>query len=315
MGYSFFVRFSLVGSGWDIDADRLTLATGEGEELWISANGPLRDQTRFALRGTEYGTVEAAQDAGERALAALRVSLIQTHSPADFHSRKSMGQWSEEALTVTQGISDAAWEAEGAHPPRPVFGNESPGVIVHPSDELPIVIRGSAIGVATKVASALVDEYATAIRVARVDKAADLAFDLWSTSILMPSSDSRFLTLVNAVEALSDQQKIAGDELVGVKHLRSEVKKINLDPAVKQALYDRLIEREGVGVAIRRLLSSVSDKQYNDKTAPEFFRQIYGMRSRLTHGDGAPTHQEVAAVTDELGNLVRDLITRRYGGV
>ncbi|WP_314454033.1 hypothetical protein [uncultured Microbacterium sp.] len=312
MGYSFFVRFSLDGSGWNVDEDRLTLVARGSEELWIDANGPLRDASRLVLRGTEYETQDAAQEAGERALAALRISLVQTHSPADFHARRSMGQWSEEALAHAQEAGDAAWEEDGSHPPRPVLKNESPGVIVHPSDEVWCVIRGSATGVVVKVASALVDEYASAIEVARVDKAADLAFDLWSAASRMPSGDSRFLTLVNAVEALADQLPIAGEEREAINRLRSEVKRMDLEPDVRQSLLDRLIRRESVGMAIRRLLANVSDKVYDNESATDFFSRIYRMRSRLTHGDGAPTHHEVAAVTNELGNLVRDLITRRY---
>jgi len=35
------------------------------------------------------------------------------------------------------------------------------------------------------------------------------------------------------------------------------------------------------------------------------------MRSRLTHGDGAPTHIQVASVNPDLERFVRDLIDDR----
>lgn len=287
--------------------------THGSEELWIDANGPLRTATHFVLRGTEYDTYNAAQQAGERAFAALRISLIKTHSPADFHARKFMGQSSEEALALMQAAGDTQWEADGSHPPRPVITNENPGVVVHPSDEFWLVMRGSATGVAVKGASALADEFAPAMEFARADKAADLAFDLWTAAGLMPSGDSRFLTLVNAVEALAEQRPIEGEELAALNDLRSKVKTMDVEPAVKDSLLGRLVRREGVGLAHRRLLSTLSGRLYDGKSAPDFYRRIYDMRSRLTHADDAPTHQDVAAVTNELGTLVRDLIMRRYG--
>lgn len=315
MGFSFLVRFTLIGSGWDVDEDRLTLMRHGSEELWIEANGPLRTATRFVLRGTEYDTCDAAQQAGERALAALRISLVKTHSPADFHARKFMGQLSDEALALMQAAGDTHWEAEGSHPPRPVVKNEKPGVVVHPSDEFWLVMRGSATGYTVKVATTLADEFVPAMEFARADESADLAFDLWTAASLMPSGDSRFLTLVNAVEALAEQRPIEGAELKAINDLRSMVKAMDVEPAVKDALLGRLVRREGVGLAHRRLLSTLSGRLYDGKSASDFFRGIYDMRSRLTHGDNAPTHQDVAAVMNELGALVRDAIVRRYGGV
>lgn len=314
MGWSFFVRFSTIGSGWDVDDDQLILASRVSETLWIDTDGPLRTASHLVLRGTEYSTEDEAEDAGRHALAALRLSLVQTGTPADFLERKLMSQLSDDALALAGSAGNAAQEAEDPSAPRIVVVNQRAGVVPHPSNERYLSFRSSATGVAIKPAAPFVDGYQTAIRIARADEAADLAFDLWSAANLMPSIDSRFLTLVNAVEALTEQQPVNGEELEAVGRLRSAVKDMGLDPSLRDLLLGRLgdFRRESVGRAARRLLAqNVPDKLYDGMSAGKFFSGIYEMRSRLTHGAEAPSHHDVAAVTPELFNLVRDLIERR----
>jgi len=314
MGYSFFVRFSLIGSGWDVEEDRLTLVTRGREEIWISADEPLQTATHFALRGTEYPTEDDAIRAGSHALAALEISFIQTHTPADFLRRKSMGSISEEFLADIQRRADAARE-EGDDSPRTVLVNGRAGVIPHPSNEVHRSFVMSATGTVSKTASTLIDAYRIAIETAEPDDAAYTAFDLWSAANVMPSIDSRFLTLVNAIEALTVQRPIDGKELEAVEKLRSEVKSMDLGPDSKNNLLSRLrdLKRESVGRAAKRMLAqSVPEGVYDGKPATKFFSDLYDMRSRLTHGGAAPTHHEVAAVTADLSNLVRDVLQYRF---
>jgi hypothetical protein len=313
MTYSFFVRFSLIGSVFDTDSDQLALASNGSESLWLEAIGALRDASELTLRGTGYETPGAAEQAGELGLAALKLAFIRTLTPADFLERVLMGGMSAEALTAAQEAIDSARTEDEGEQPRVVVVPRRAGVLAHPSDVQPISFRLTGTGTVTKSTSALADAYDAAVRQARVDAAASLAFDLWSASTRMPSIDARFLTLVNAIEALIEQRPIEGVELEAVQRLEALVDDCDLEAGSRASLRGRLedFRRESIGRAGRRLSRRLDLERYDGKRASEFFTEIYDMRSRLTHGGEAPSHRGVADASVELDRFVRDLIANR----
>jgi len=303
----------LSGSQFDTDEDRLDLWSDSRESIWLSSDGPLRTATRLALRGTTYETEIDAYRAGERALAALRIAFIRTMTPADFLERTLMGGMSEEALAAAQQAVDRVQADEPSDAPRLIAVPKRSGVIVHPSDEQHLSFQTSGTATVTKSASGLAHAYQDAVQSASVDRGASLAFDLWSASVRMPSIDSRFLTLVNAIEALIEQRPTAGPELEAVEQLQAAVNGMELEEGSRSSLHARIddFRRESIGRAGRRLMRRLDPELYDGQRATQFFTGVYEMRSRLTHGDDAPPHPEIANASVELDRLVRDLIASR----
>ncbi len=71
------------------------------------------------------------------------------------------------------------------------------------------------------------------------------------------------------------------------------------------------LKTESVGKACRDFVNEyVDNKLYEDKSATDFFRQYYRIRSSLLHsGTAAPTTlDELSSLTNELDRLVADLL-------
>jgi len=274
--YSFLIRFSLVGSGFNVDDAELSLWTGGTESVWLEASGALKEASQITLRGTGYQSEASAFEAGEHAHAALRLAFVRTLTSADFLERTLMGGMPDAAIALAQKAIDEAVEP-GRPKTRAVVVHHRAGIQVHPADEQPISFSFSASGHAEKSAAALAEAYAVAAHEARPNRSGFLAFDLWSSAARMPSVDSRFLTFVNAIDALIHQRPTEGSELEVVERLQGVAEASQLDSASKASLNARLkdLRRESISRAGRRLAHRLDPHRYDSKNASQFFTDVY----------------------------------------
>jgi len=138
-----------------------------------------------------------------------------------------------------------------------------------------------------------------------------VAFALFNSAYFQPSSDSRFLTLISAIEALIEQESRSQAVIAAVERLKDLVAEAELTTDELTSLKGGLdnLRRESITQAGMRLVSSrLGTKMYGDDQAAAFFKRAYGVRSRLAHGS-FPCSKEVSATLGPLELLVSDLLT------
>jgi hypothetical protein len=126
----------------------------------------------------------------------------------------------------------------------------------------------------------------------------------------MPSSDSRLLTLVSAVEALVERGLLDADERAVVDQLVAAIGASDLSAGARDSLSARVSDlgNESIARAGRRLVSRLNPEQYGGLRPERFFTQCYELRSRLTHGSTPPPLDDIGNAAAELERMVRDLI-------
>jgi hypothetical protein len=141
-----------------------------------------------------------------------------------------------------------------------------------------------------------------------------LACDLFVQSRFESSPKSRHLTLVTALEVLSQRRKRSGRAAQLVEEFRETIKKAlrESDPAEKKELESLLgasndLRSESISAAIRRLAESVpSSGRIGNADPGDLVRTSYDARSQLTH-DGVTSHS-LTALFGPLEALVRQLV-------
>ncbi len=144
----------------------------------------------------------------------------------------------------------------------------------------------------------------------------ELAIELFNSSFFQHTSDSRFVVLMMAVEALLDPSPRSE---AAVAHVASMIKATqdagSLTGDERNSLLGSLkwLKAESISQAGRRLAGThLGTRCYMEKEAPAFFTYCYGIRSRLVHGNAPfPTQDEVGFAVGELEQFVSDLLSGR----
>jgi hypothetical protein len=141
-----------------------------------------------------------------------------------------------------------------------------------------------------------------------------LACDLFAQSRFESSPKSRHLTLVTALEVLSQRRKRSGRAAQLVEEFREEVKKAlrEADPSEETQLKSLMgavndLRSESISAAIRRLAESVPPSDLiGDSNPGDLARTSYDARSQLTHD--VVTSHDLTALLGPLEALVRQLV-------
>lgn len=299
MGFGFRILFEFVQNGLDVDHETLTLWDTGGERIWLQATNPLSGATRAALRGVTYATEDDARDAASRWLGTFVLALTRGHIDVDFLERRALGTWSDEALVVMQNAVGPSYQAI----------NERSGVLVHLADVEPVSVSVSATGTSRQPPGYFVEQFRSSVADAVLRDHTTLAYQLFSARGRFPT-DAQLLTMVSAVEALIDPQRVGEDEQVLIDELLQHVDESSLSVDRRVALHDRIghLRRESINHAGRRLSSGLRDREYDGMTPARFFTHVYAMRSSMSHGGRMPDAREVGNVLPHLTAFVRDLI-------
>lgn len=127
----------------------------------------------------------------------------------------------------------------------------------------------------------------------------------------MPSPDARFLTLMTAIETLirpEPRPAIARDFVTG---LIAQAKAAELPRPQRDSILGSLewLKSESISQAGRRLVATLGDRTYGQRTPSRFFTECYDLRSKLVHGSvPRPTFADVNGIVGELERLTRDLL-------
>jgi hypothetical protein len=88
-------------------------------------------------------------------------------------------------------------------------------------------------------------------------------------------------------------------------------------PSEEQALLVNglgMLKQESISRAGQRLAEGLGARTYSGQAPPEFFKDCYGLRSRLVHGSASyPSLDEVNDAGGALELFVRDLLTLPLG--
>jgi hypothetical protein len=304
----------------NVDADELVLAddvAGIGRVVLLArSESPmlLSQAEELVLRGEGYESEVEAEEAASRWVAGLRVALAGSLIGADFgrrgpaqHITPAGLEWLKELLLSTEGSEAARRVADGSlvvqdiHgtqiyecEPRPVFAALDLGLLVQRSPERLLRL----IGEATEKKMAVHDTE-------------ELAFELFSGSFFEPSADGRFLMLMMAVEVLTDPARRGEAATTHVDQLIAATHGAGLGPEETESLVNALgnLKRESINRAGQRLAETLGSRSYLEQSPANFFKQCYGLRSRLVHGNQPyPTFDDVNVQAGALELFVRDLL-------
>ena len=309
----------------NVDADELVLAddvAGIGRVVLLARSEspmPLSQAEELVLRGEGYESEVEAEEAASRWVAGLRVALAASLIGADFgrrgpaqHITPAGLEWLKELLLSTEGSEAARRVADGSlvvqhvHgtqiyecEPRPVFAALDLGVLVQRSPER--LLRLIAEAAEKKVA---------------VHDTEELAFELFSGSFFEPSADGRFLMLMMAVEVLTVPERRGEAATTHVDRLIAATHGAGLAPEETESLANALgnLKRESINRAGQRLAETLGSRLYLEQSPADFFKQCYGLRSRLVHGNQPyPTFDDVNIQAGALELFVRDLLLLAAG--
>lgn len=307
MTYSFRIRFNRSPT------DTIQLETSElvvpvtDQRLSIALRAcqdhlAIRDADQLALVGSGYDSSEEASAAGVQFQNALIVALARVRVGADFGHRAAKGMFTEHGLKwVEEQVGQRTL-------------NNVHGLMIFQSDPRPRFASTNATmtrGASPEVFMTAFTE--TAARNPVIAERDLLAYTLFNASFFQPTSDSRFLLLVMAVEALMKLAPRSADALTLVGALIDQTKASALAVDEKNSILGALcwLRKESISQASRRLVTErLGDRTYGDRTATDFFTYCYRLRSNLVHGKfPAPTFEEIGSAAAPLEVFVSDLLT------
>lgn len=268
----------------------------------LQANQPIRDADQLALIGDGYYSEKEATEAGLRFQNALMVALARVRVGADFGQRAAKGAFTEHGLKwVEDQIGQKAL-------------NNVHGLIVFPSEPKPRFVSmkaGFSRGASPEAfQEALLASIALEASLGDRDL---VSYSLFNASFFQSTSDSRFLLLVMAVEALIEPASRSPEAREHVDGLIAQTHSASLSEDEKNSMIGvlRWLRQESINQAGRRLASSLlGGRSYSNRSAADFFSYCYQLRSDLVHGNVPfPTFEEVGNAAGTLEVFVSDLLT------
>lgn len=257
---------------------------------------------QLLLVGNGYDSEEEARVAGTQLQNALIVALARVRVGADFGHRAAKGMFTEHGLKwMEEQIGQRAL-------------NNIHGLMVFETIPKPKFVASDAQMTRGAHPDAFVSALKKAIALNPTMPERDLlAYTLFNASFFQPTSDSRFLLLVMAVEALIDPAPRSPNALTHVVSLIEQTKSASLAADERNSILGALswLRRESINQSGRRLVTErLGAKVYDGRNAKDFFTYCYQLRSNLIHGNlPIPTFEEIGRVAASLEVFVSELLT------
>lgn len=307
LAYSFRIRFNCSPTDRiQLDADKLTVPTiDERLKIVLTArqnNLPICESDQLALIGSGYRTAEEANIAGNEYQNALIMALARVRVGADFGHRTAKGMFTEDGLKWVEGKSGQR------------MLNNVHGLMVFQSNPKPHFVSANAkVTRGTNPEIFLANFTRTIAARPQITSRDLLSYTLFHASFFQPSSDSRFLLLVMAFEALIEPDSRSADSQAHINLLIQQTKSSSLSSDEKNSILGTLrwLHKESINQAGRRLAAErLGCRVYGGKIAKDFFSYCYKLRSNLVHGNlPAPSFEEVGSAAATLEAFVSDLLT------
>jgi hypothetical protein len=127
-----------------------------------------------------------------------------------------------------------------------------------------------------------------------------LAFVLFNSSFFQPGADARFLLLTMAIEALIEPTQKSFEAIQLVDGFIKQTKESAVQRSERDSLIGSLkwLRYESISKAGQRFAKEkLGDKCYEGRSAPDYFADIYSIRSSLVHGKVPfPSFDEINAL-------------------
>lgn len=308
MHYSFRIRINRSNRNFiNSDLTEVRLASQEtGLTLFLRSaihKTSIKEADHLVLAGEGLRSEEAASEAGQRFEEAFMIALAKGRIGADFGDRAPKSFFTEHGL---RGFFPSG--------ERPTLNNIH-GLMVYPSEPKP---QFAALPPPTLMTGITVETFqaefgAAAERNRKLTDRERIAFVLFNSSFFQPGADARFLLLTMAIEALIEPAQKSSEAMQLVDGFIEQTKKSAVQRSEKESLIGSLkwLRDESISKAGQRLVrEKLGDKCYEGRSAPDYFADIYSIRSKLVHGKRPfPTFQEINAKAAPLEVFVSDLLT------
>jgi hypothetical protein len=303
--YDFRLRFNLAETyridSDSADLDLLTLQTGELIELRSGGIGsPIKEHNRVAILGKSFVSREEAGAAAEKCKRVLLYWAVQQRVGIDF------GDGRQRSTMTKAGLK---WmEEKCGHPCR----NDIHGIDVYEHKEDIRFVRTNMKAILGKSPHNLITIFQREFLNSRqLTEKQVLASEIYASSFFDISARSRFITLVTAVEALTEQRKYSAnlqglvDELV---RIANQTTIDDIDETSKNSVISRLgdLRSQSITQAAGKLVGNLlPEKTFGGKSAIDFFKFCYNIRSRLLH-DGKIVDKSIHIL--ELANRIEAFV-------
>ncbi|MEQ6896563.1 hypothetical protein [Microbacterium sp. KR10-403] len=314
MTYAFRMTFRIPeGNRIGHDGPVLILRDGPAPRVTIQPRAmdqTIKQEQRFTLKGEGYQTEGEADEDGNRWISALALGSVAGLVPVDLEGRKPRGQFSQAFLDQVSLPTGETVELRSDQPGLEVFSEDQP------TSWLGFEGNAEAVRNAATTVDAVRRAYDENLR---PDERTMLAIDLYSAAESTGDADARFLMLMSAVEAMIVTEKRSDEQVAVLKGLRQEISEMtDLDPEDRDQLASAVIglRFESISAAGRRLAESLAPRTYGEKSAVDFFRRAYDVRSNLVHGNPGKKRPSIDVVRELTGPMiffVHDLILTHGG--
>lgn len=307
--YHIRVRFR-IHRNWFLDhegSDFDVGASSRGDNYALSAldGASIKEAQWLVLKSTGKGfsTKDEAVHAGRRAKSAIAWSSARMRVGVDLGDDKSHGGASEY-------LKKRAMEESGIR-----LLNDPHGLVVYEEDTLHptrfMSVGGEPQG--GRPISAFEDYFLQAVHVdLRLTDKETLAFELYGLSHFESAPRARFVTLISAIETISETKPRNAEALKHVERLIKFTHNSGLPRSEINSLLGHLgwLKRESISKAGRDLVGTLLESnEYGGEQAKDFFQHCYNLRSELLHG-GKPKDDTVnlGLLVVHLDHLVADLL-------
>lgn len=289
-------RLSLEEPAWRLsEQPAVVLKPADGSDT-------LSQAARLQVVGGPYPSEQAARQAGERWRDQLTRALATLNIGADFGDRTAGGGFTQAGLAAFYPLENVT------------VLNDAHGLMVYEAEgEVRFARVGAASGQARSSRERSGEALANKSVASPLPPAARLAYDLYAASFSESNEDARFLLLMMAIETLLEVRRRAGQSLQLVENWLLQACQLPPGPERDSLLGSlRHLSSESISSAGRRLARSLGDATFQNESAETFFRNCYGLRSRLVHGASPrPSTGEVGMRAASLEHFVAQLISRQ----
>lgn len=310
MSYSFRIRVNRCPTA-TIQSDEISIAVSTNDEqisvsLRSSNEKPLEESEHYVLVGSGYSTKESANTDGIRYQYALMIALAISRIGVDFGIRAAKSSFTRYGLQWMEGRSGVR-----------VLNNVH-GLMVYETEPPPRFMAVSATPMICANCDSFVNNLHRAIKAQPLLSERELiSFSLFNASFFQPTSDTRFILLVMAIEALIEPKSRTENAVALVDSLIEQTKSSNCEQNEKNSVIGSLnwLRKESINRAGKRLVAERlgSEQKYEELSPPDFFGKCYKLRSDLVHGSMPfPSFEEVGSLVATLEVFVSELLTRLY---
>lgn len=307
-GYSFRIRFNRSPTdALNIDSAKWERPLPEkGLTLILSSHHTehtIKKSHTLVFKSDGWSTEEEAECAANKYINALMLTLAKLRIGADFGKRGSKSIFTNAGLDLLSGNSEVR------------VLNDTHGLMLYESNPQPLFAS-----MHTSVERDVPKEHFEKAFSYAINSSIDLtkkekiSFELFNASFFQKTTDTRFLLLVMAIEALlnpSERNSAAKEHVSKLiaetenNPLLSQDEKKSLIGSLKW-LYNQSINQAGRELA-RRI---IGEKKYADKSPEAFFSHCYSIRSRLVHGASPlPTQETIGKIVGQLEIFVSDILS------